>query len=175
LDELAQQLGVKRGSLYNAFGSKEVLFNAAFERYEQRFRAAFDTDAEGLEAIADYFGNVIVAATTQGIGRGCFLVNLLMSNEIPTLELRQAVERDVTFLKTFLQTHLSLAQSKGQLQPNISVHTGVNILFGAVIGVFALARTQTSPSVIQNCVDNSFRGLFSHEALIRTMQPVQVR
>jgi TetR/AcrR family transcriptional regulator, transcriptional repressor for nem operon len=161
LDELAQQLGVKRGSLYNAFGSKEVLFNAAFERYEQKFHAAFETDGEGLDAIADYFGNVVVAATTQGIGRGCFLINLLMSSEIPTLELQQSVERDVAFLKTFLQTNLSLARSKGQLQPGISVEAGVNILFGLVVGVFALARTEASRSVIQNCVDNNFRGLFT--------------
>lgn len=161
LDELAQQLGVRRGSLYNAFGSKEVLFNAAFERYEKKFRAAFETDAEGLEAIADYFRNVIKAATTEGMGRGCFLVNLLMSNEIPTSELQQAVKQDATFIKTFLQSHLSIAQSKEQLQPDISVQTGVNILFGTVVGVFALARTQASPLIIQNFVDNNFRGLFS--------------
>lgn len=175
LDELAQKLGVKRGSLYNAFGSKEALFNAAFERYEQKFRAAFDTNAEGLEAIADYFKNAIEAATTKGMGRGCFLVNLLMSNEIPTLELQQAVKQDVTFLKTFLQTHLSIAQLKGQLQPEISVQTGVNILFGAAIGVFALARTQASPLIIQNCVDNNFRGLFNNEASTKTIQLIQAR
>jgi len=161
LDELAQQLDIKRGSLYNAFGSKDVLFNAAFERYEQRFHAAFETDAEGLEAIANYFRNVVEAATTEGMGRGCFLVNLLMSHDIPTFELQQAVKRDANFIKTFLESHLLIAQSKEQLQPNISVQTGVDILFGTVIGVFALARTQASPLIIQNFVDNNFRGLFN--------------
>lgn len=173
LDKLAQELGVRRGSLYNAFGSKEALFNAAFERYEQKFRAAFETNTDGLEAISDYFRNVIKAATTKGMGRGCFLVNLLMSNEIPTPELQQAVERDVTFMKTFLQTHLFIVKSKEQLQPDISVQTGVNILFGAVIGVFALARTQASPLIIQNYIDNNFRGLFNNDASTRTIQLIQ--
>lgn len=173
LDELAQELGVRRGSLYNAFGSKEALFNAAFERYEQKFRAAFETEAEGLEAILDYFRNVIEAATTKGVGRGCFLVNLLMSNEIPTPELQQAVERDVTFMKTFLQTHLSITLSEEQLQPDISVQTGIDILFGAAIGVFALARTQASSLIIQNFVDNNFRGLFSNSTSARTEKLIQ--
>jgi TetR/AcrR family transcriptional regulator, transcriptional repressor for nem operon len=76
LDELAQLLGVKRGSLFNAFGSKEVLFYAAFERYEQKFKLTFETDKSGV--------NAIEIASTKGMGRGCFLVNLLMSAEIPT-------------------------------------------------------------------------------------------
>lgn len=101
LDNLAQQLGVKRGSLFNAFGSKEMLFNAAFERYEQKFRLAFETPHQGMQAIADYFSNAVEIATTKGIGRGCFLVNLLMSAEIPTPELQQAVDLDVTFIKNF--------------------------------------------------------------------------
>lgn len=173
LDELARELSVKRGSLYNAFGSKEVLFNAAFERYERKFRLAFETNSEGLEAIANYFRNVIKAAVTEGMGRGCFLVNLLMSNEIPTSELRQAVERDVSFIKTFLQTNLSIAQSQKSLQQDVSVQAGIDILFGTVIGVFALARMQASPLVIENFVDNSFRGLFNNITLIKIMQTIQ--
>ena len=33
LSDIAQQAGVQRGSLYNAFGSKEALFLCAYERY----------------------------------------------------------------------------------------------------------------------------------------------
>ena len=165
LDDLAQQLGLRRGSLYNAFGSKEVLFNAAFERYEQKFRAAFETHHQGLRAIAYYFSNVVKAATTQGVGRGCFLVNLLMSATIPTPELRQAVDCDVAFIKQFLQQHLELTQLDSQLRETILVQGGVDVLFSTVIGVFALARTRASHSTIQAFVNNNFRGLFTVAAL----------
>ncbi|MGL5942604.1 MAG: TetR/AcrR family transcriptional regulator [Waterburya sp.] len=165
LDDLAKQLGIKRGSLYNAFGSKEVLFNAAFERYEQKFRAALETNHQGLKAIADYFNNVVEAATTQGMGRGCFLVNLLMSAEIPTPELQQLVERDVAMLKNFLYEHLEHTKLDDQLQQIISIQEGIEALFGTVIGIFALARTKATRSVIQVFVNNSFRGLFTSKAL----------
>lgn len=165
LDELAQQLGIKRGSLYNAFGSKEVLFNMAFARYEEKLRAAFDTSHQGLKAIAHYFDNIVEAATTQGVGRGCFFVNLLMSTEIPTPELQQAVERDTAFMKQFLDVHLTQAFLEGDLQPTISVQAGVDVLFASAIGVFALARTRATPSIVQEFVNNNFRGLFSDKAL----------
>ncbi len=160
LDELAQLLGVKRGSLFNAFGSKEVLFHAAFERYEQKFRVAFETPHQGVQAIADYFNNAIEIASTKGLGRGCFLVNILMSAEIPTPELQQAADLDVTFIKNFFYEHLDRAQLEGQLSQTISILEGVDALFGATIGVFALARMRATPLMIQEFVNNNFRGLF---------------
>jgi TetR/AcrR family transcriptional regulator, transcriptional repressor for nem operon len=160
LDELAQLLGVKRGSLFNAFGSKDVLFDAAFERYEQKFRLAFETDNQGVQAIADYFHNAIEIAATKGMGRGCFLVNLLMSAEIPTPELQQAIDLDVIFIKSFFHQHLKLARLDGQLTQTISIQAGVDLLFSATIGVFALARMRATPVTIREFVNNNFRGLF---------------
>jgi TetR/AcrR family transcriptional regulator, transcriptional repressor for nem operon len=160
LDDLAKQLGIKRGSLFNAFGSKEVLFNAAFERYDRKIRAAFETTDRGIPAIAHYFHNAIEIATTKGMGRGCFLVNLLMSAEIPTPELQQAIDLDVIFIKNFFQTHLEYAQTEGQLPPTISILAGIDALFGAMIGVFALARLRATPVMIQASINNNFRGLF---------------
>jgi TetR/AcrR family transcriptional regulator, transcriptional repressor for nem operon len=161
LDELAQLLGVKRGSLFNAFGSKEVLFYAAFERYEQKFKLAFETDKSGVDAIANYFHNAIEIASTKGMGRGCFLVNLLMSAEIPTPELQQAIDLDVIFIKDFFHKHLELARLDGQLPPTIEIVEGVDVLFAATIGVFALARMRATPVMIQEFVNNNLRGLFS--------------
>lgn len=160
LDDLAQHLGVKRGSLFNAFGSKEVLFNAAFERYQQKIRLAFETDDQGMKAIAHYFHNAVEIATTKGMGRGCFLVNLLMSAEIPTPELQQAVELDVTFIKNFFHEHLARARLDGHFPQTISILEGVDVLFGVTIGVFALARMKATPLIIQEFVNNNFRGLF---------------
>jgi TetR/AcrR family transcriptional repressor of nem operon len=39
LSDIARDAGVQRGSLYNAFGSKEALFLCAYERYASRYLA----------------------------------------------------------------------------------------------------------------------------------------
>jgi TetR/AcrR family transcriptional regulator, transcriptional repressor for nem operon len=164
LDDLAQQLGVKRGSLFNAFGSKEVLFHAAFARYEQIFRKNFETSEQGMQAIADYFSNAVTMATTKGMGRGCFFVNLLMAAEIPTPELQREIDRNIAFIDDFFYRHLTQAQLAGQLPPSISISEGVDVLNSAAIGVFALARTRATPLVIQEFVSNNLRGLFGTES-----------
>jgi len=40
LSDIARDAGVQRGSLYNAFGSKEALFLAAYERYAREYLGA---------------------------------------------------------------------------------------------------------------------------------------
>ncbi|MGY8683930.1 TetR/AcrR family transcriptional regulator [Bradyrhizobium sp. UFLA05-153] len=40
LSDIAREAGVQRGSLYNAFGSKEALFLAAYERYAGEYLGA---------------------------------------------------------------------------------------------------------------------------------------
>ena len=173
LDDLAARLGVKRGSLFNAFGSKEVLFAAAFDRYSQRCRVIFDTPYHGKKAIEDYFDRAILfqrgsaneMATTQRMRRGCFLIGLLMSAEIPTPELQQAIDRDLMSLKNFLTEHLNRARLDNELLPTVSVVTGVDVLFGTIVGLFALARTNATPSAIEAFVNNNLRGLFGLELL----------
>jgi TetR/AcrR family transcriptional regulator, transcriptional repressor for nem operon len=174
LDDLAQRLGVKRGSLFNAFGSKEVLFTAAFDRYSQRCRIVFNTRHQGRKAIEDYFhqailfqrGSANAIATDRGMGRGCFFINLLMAAEIPTPELQQAIDRDVIFLKNFLTEHLNRARLDNELLPTVSISTGVDALFGTIVGLSALARTNAAPSEIEAFVNNNLRGLFGLELLV---------
>ena len=160
LDDLAKQLGVKRGSIFNAFGSKEVLFNQAFERYSQNCRSVFDTPHQGRKAIEDYFQNASEIAIHKGMGRGCFFINLLMAAEIPTPELQQAIDRDLLVAKTFLTKHLNYARLEDDLLPTVSIPAGVEALFGTIVGLFALARTRATPSAIKEFVNNNLRGLF---------------
>lgn len=171
LDELAQQLGVKRGSLFNAFGSKEVLYQEAFDRYSQRGRAVFDTPHQGKKAISDYFHKAIAIATERGMGRrGCFFINLLMAAEIPTPELQQAIDREVIFIQNFLTAHLNRARLDNELLPTVSISAGVDALFGTIVGLFALARTKATPATIEAFVNNNLRGSFGIEVLMKSQR-----
>jgi TetR/AcrR family transcriptional regulator, transcriptional repressor for nem operon len=160
LDDLAKQLGVKRGSLFNAFGSKEVLFNLAFDRYRLIYQQAFNVPEVGKSAIEHYFRNALELVTAKGIGRGCFFVNLLMAAEVPTPELQQTIDRDVISVRAFFTEHLDRARLDGELGNNISTSAGVDALFGTVVGLSALARIRATPLAISEFINNNLRGVF---------------
>jgi TetR/AcrR family transcriptional regulator, transcriptional repressor for nem operon len=165
LDDLAKLLGVKRGSLFHAFGDKDALITLAYEHYADTYLRPIEIslrglDSLGLESIARHFEGEVELATTKGIGRGCFLMNLLLeANFPPSPSLRQAVDQDVAFIKRFFANNLRVAQSAGALRATVPIPDRVEALFGVNIGIFILARIRVPDSAIQEFVNNNLRGL----------------
>ncbi|MDE2256124.1 MAG: TetR/AcrR family transcriptional regulator [Betaproteobacteria bacterium] len=75
VDDLLQATGLSRSSLYNSFGNREGLMQAAVERYAYEQAAAIQRLFENKsldQALAALFMD---AATKNYDGRGCLLVN----------------------------------------------------------------------------------------------------
>ncbi|MBR1121620.1 TetR/AcrR family transcriptional regulator [Bradyrhizobium lablabi] len=74
LSDIARDAGVQRGSLYNAFGSKEALFLTAYERYASEYLTSVQTAlASGtLRArLTAFFDLVITNFRAGSPPRGC--------------------------------------------------------------------------------------------------------
>jgi TetR/AcrR family transcriptional regulator, transcriptional repressor for nem operon len=74
LSDIARDAGVQRGSLYNAFGSKEALFLTAYERYASEYLASVQkTLGSGTlrERLTAFFDLVITNFRSGSPPRGC--------------------------------------------------------------------------------------------------------
>lgn len=72
--EIAREAGVQRGSLYNAFGSKEALFLAAYERYSGGYLAAVEQVFGGdnlRDSLIAFFDMTIRNFRSGSPPRGC--------------------------------------------------------------------------------------------------------
>ncbi len=80
LDDLTRAMGIKRPSLYAAFGNKRLLFEAAIDRYAATYgNKEFGTlqlDRDTRSAVADFFEMSIKCATERGKPRGCMIANV---------------------------------------------------------------------------------------------------
>jgi AcrR family transcriptional regulator len=74
LSDIAREAGVQRGSLYNAFGSKEALFLAAYARYAGDYVAAVATALESgslRDSLTAFFDMTIRNFRSGSPPRGC--------------------------------------------------------------------------------------------------------
>ena len=74
LSDIARDAGVQRGSLYNAFGSKEALFLCAYERYASEYMSALQkTLGAGTlrERLTAFFDLTINNFRSGSPPRGC--------------------------------------------------------------------------------------------------------
>ena len=85
LADIARDAGVQRGSLYNAFGSKEALFLVAYERYADEYLGAVQTalGAGTLRKRLAAFFDVTIGNMCAG-ARGCPTTRALM--EVGSIE-----------------------------------------------------------------------------------------
>jgi len=75
MQDLAEATGVLRGSLYNAYGSKEEIFLLAFDSYVGRFlagvRQALESTPDPEQGLRAVFGAAIASMTRGSPARGC--------------------------------------------------------------------------------------------------------
>lgn len=78
VQDLVNHLGVNRQSLYDTFGGKNALFQAALERYRELqalpMRRALERDGPVGEVLREFFRTLIGALLKNG-GKGCLIAN----------------------------------------------------------------------------------------------------
>lgn len=141
---LVQQLGVSRFGLYAEFGSKQGLFEAALERYDdevvgRRF-GPLEAAGAGLAEIRALFAFYGAATEGPAAGRGCLLCNSVV--EFGPLD-----PSDAQFLRRYLErirdafrTALAAASARGEVRSDVDVQAEAHFFTATVLGLFVLLR-----------------------------------
>ena len=122
LSDIARDAGVQRGSLYNAFGSKEALFLTAYERYSGEYlRAVQKALGSGMlrKRLTAFFDLTIKNFRSGSPPRGCPTTRGLM--ELGSVEgegldenARQAFADFVARITGLIQETLSEGAKRGE-------------------------------------------------------------
>jgi AcrR family transcriptional regulator len=122
LSDIARDAGVQRGSLYNAFGSKEALFLSAYERYASKYLVSVQ-NALGSgtlrKRLTAFFDVTIKNMCSGSPPRGCPTTRGLMevaSDEGEGLDenARQAFARLLARITSLVQDALSNGVERGE-------------------------------------------------------------
>ncbi|WP_407164926.1 TetR/AcrR family transcriptional regulator [Bradyrhizobium sp. ORS 111] len=122
LSDIARDAGVQRGSLYNAFGSKEALFLSAYERYARDYLASIERalSSGSLRARLTAFFDVTIKNMCAGSPpRGCPTTRGLMElgsaeGEGLDEDARQAFAALMSRISALLQSALSEGAARGE-------------------------------------------------------------
>jgi AcrR family transcriptional regulator len=124
LSDIARDAGVERGSLYNAFGSKEALFLRAYERYAGDYLVAIEKvlRAGSLRARLTAFFELTIKRFRAGSpARGCPTTRGLMEltpagNNADNEAARQAFAGLLTRIAALLEAMFVRAAAKGDFK-----------------------------------------------------------
>ncbi|MCW2309837.1 TetR/AcrR family transcriptional regulator [Rhodobium gokarnense] len=125
LKDLEGTLGMKPGSIYAAFKSKEALYLASLERYARRFRDTMRQQvAEAnspLAALADLLRAFARPAGGDGAGRACMLLKTLLDATADDAAIAASARRYLDDMKAEIAGFFTRARDRGELPPDADV------------------------------------------------------
>jgi AcrR family transcriptional regulator len=146
LDDLSAAMGMRRPSIYLAFGDKEALFLRAIERFRDTTGAspmrAFD-DADSIhEALDAFFRQIVEYTTADQSHLGCLLGSIAPASGLP--EVRTFLEANLAMTGRQIAERLSAAVQTGELPVAYSAEQGARRAVNAMLSLGARARLGSS-------------------------------
>ncbi len=163
--ELTKAMGINKGSLYNAFGSKKKLFMHALQQYDrnrtQRTLKKMDAMEAPLDAINGLFDHVINHNCSNPNNKGCLLVNTALELPHHDTDIQKMVTKSLDNLKDFFEQNIRRGQRDGSIPAHINPQTTAHVLRSLIVGLQVLSRGVSDPESfepVKTQVLNTLRG-----------------
>ena len=138
LDEIAEAVGVKKPSLYAAFGDKEMLFRKVLQRYSGKHCEpvqALDRYDDIREAVNAFMELGIAAGCGKGHPRGCLLASAFADSTLLPPNLAKDIKALVNEADQAVAKRLRKAVRDGQLPADFDVNGTAKFLITLMHGV----------------------------------------
>ncbi len=158
--DLEDATGLKMGSIYNSFGDKAGLFDAAFAHYNrsvlQRRLEEHAPPSAGLSGLRELF--LTLLTEPDGGSHGCLITTA-------AIELggdgdgHPCIEHAFSTLTTTFLERLTVAGAQGGLRDDIDPHVASAKLLALYQGVLVLVRAGHPPAAVEAAIHSEFDGL----------------
>ncbi len=155
LSELVEATGVKKASLYAAYGNKNSIYLKALEHYEglmvdSAVRALRNAGQSVYDRVHAFLSAPIVAVRSNGDRRGCFLCNASADrsafDEAVETRVQRGYAKMLSALKAALQTQGESADQEATTDETaaliLSVYSGLRIMARAYVQVEMLVNAR---------------------------------
>ena len=165
VNELCQHAGVKKGSFYHFFPSKQDLTLAALDQFmalfERRFlRQSFTEDLAPLQRIERLFelfyqSNCAIAESTGRIW-GCPFGNLAVELSTQDELIRLKIQQIFEIITQSFEGALRDAVASGEL-PEIDIAATAQAILAYLEGIALLAKTHNDPNLIKRLAQKAMQ------------------
>jgi TetR/AcrR family transcriptional repressor of nem operon len=169
---LVEGLGVNRYSLYAEFGSKQGLFDAALQRYDDevlgRNFGPLESPGAGVRevrALLEFFG---AAGKGPASGRGCLLCNTAVEFGPEDPSGAGFVQRYFERLSKAFHAALENARRDGDLHRSVDPREEASFFTASVLGLFVMVRAKAPAALIESAA----RVAIEHLEALRAETPI---
>ena len=148
LDDLTENMGINRPSLYASFGNKHELFMASIDRYAgtigRRPIDALQDEPDIRRAVEAFFETTIRCITSTNRPRGCLIMSVAGERAANDPEVRAKISGAFTEKVEVVSQRLTAARHEGQLPPDADPDSLARMIVSIMHSLAARARIDAS-------------------------------
>ncbi|MBI3886791.1 MAG: TetR/AcrR family transcriptional regulator [Opitutae bacterium] len=161
-NDLVEELGVSRQSLYDTYGDKQALYLAALTRYQERglarIRQQLDGPAPLRTRLAALFEGMVAGQCSNG-SPGCLMVNSMVELSPHDGDVRALAHRHAHAIETLFASSLSAALRKGELAKDKDPVALARFLYHTMLGLAVASRTHADQAGLRQTVQLALQAL----------------
>jgi len=162
VQDLVDELGIGRGSLYAAFGDKHALFVRALDDYVDADQGALLTSLDGEGPVLPRLREVLYAVAASAHdqpGRGCLLVNSATECAAHDPATAECASRAFDRMEMAFTQVLKRAQRQGELAKNTDPAAAAALLLAVLNGLQVVGKVRPDVERLALAVDAVFDAL----------------
>ena len=160
--DLIERTGITAASLYNAFGDKRSIYQAALDHYVEISIGARIQRCETLPpraAIGAFFDEILRRSLTDKEHKGCLLVNSALEMAPHDPEFRKSIARVLRRIEAFFLGCVENGQANGTVSRSTPAKALAQHLLGVLMGLRVLARVRPERSLLEGVVSTALISL----------------
>jgi TetR/AcrR family transcriptional repressor of nem operon len=154
--DLVDNLGISRSSLYDTYGDKRTLFIKALVKYrEERTNeliAFIDQSDDVVKGIKHIFYKMQEAALHGELDKGCFILNSTIEMAPHDAEIAGIVNDNMQVVEDALYRALKRGQDDGQVNKSHSARALARFIFNNISGIRIAAKSGADKKVFDDII-----------------------
>jgi TetR/AcrR family transcriptional repressor of nem operon len=155
VEDLEKATGLRRASLYGAFGDKRALYLATLRRYDAtravRLVAELDAAPSGRKALTRFFEVALGECAEEP--SGCLMANAAMERAVVDAGAARCVADNRRRLEGAVHAAILRGRADGSLRARGDARAAARFLFACVQGLRALAKSGCGPAELRQVAE----------------------
>ncbi len=157
LEDLVENMGINRASLYDTFGDKYALFietlHSYVDVYAKPFFTRFRKTHPPRQAILALFDEICDGTLKGQEQNGCYIINTALEMSPHDEKVARIVNRTFAYVeKSFFRKMIEQGQARGEISLEVTPATTSRTLLSLLIGLRVLSRNRPEKALL-----NSFK------------------
>jgi TetR/AcrR family transcriptional repressor of nem operon len=161
MQDLVNETGVNRASLYATYGDKRALFLAALKAYDEKVRCRLTRELadrfEPVEAIRRLFAAFGGQLDQAGGNWGCLLTNTALELAAHDQEICEIVAAAQMDLELFIREQIGRGQRSGTIPPALDPQEAASGLLASLLGLLVLIRSRPDKALVSAIVEDAVK------------------